>query len=94
MLSSRDWPGKAAAGLILGFALALGLCGVFARFGPGAIGFFSAEGQVTMWLMAPLWCLALSFCFLFPSGRSAWAWFGLANGAIWGLLAAVGFVGG
>ena len=93
MLSRKNWIGTASAGVILGFVLALGLCGAFARFGPGAIGFFSAQGQVTMWLMAPLWAGILSFCFLFQTGLRAWGWLGLANLCVWGLLYAVGFVG-
>lgn len=93
-LTSRDWFGKATAGLILGFLLSLGLCGLFARFGPGAINFMSAQGQVTMWLMSPLWCGILSFCFLFGSGLRAWAWLGAANIAAWAPLLAVRFLGG
>ncbi len=94
MLSSKNWGGKVSAGLILGFFLALGLSGLFACFGPGAIGFFSAQGQITMWLMAPLWSGILSFCFLFQNGLRAWGWLGLGNLAVWGLLYTVGFVGG
>jgi hypothetical protein len=93
-LTSRDWLGKASAGTLLGFVLALGLCGWFARFGPGAISFMSAQGQVTMWLMAPLWVGILSFCFLFRSGPRAWGWLAVANLFVWSaLLAARLFAG-
>lgn len=91
-LSSRNWFGKACAGTILGFTLSLGLCGVFACFGPGSVSFFSAQGQITMWLMAPLWAGVLSFCFLFRTGLRAWLWLGGANIIIWGALIAAGFV--
>jgi hypothetical protein len=81
--SSRDWLGKASAGLILGFALSLGLSGLLAA----AIGvgdtYFSTRGQLTMWVIAPLWCGFLSFCFLFRSGRRAWLWLGAATAAVW-----------
>lgn len=84
-LHSGNWLGKASAGVILGFALALGLSGVFARFGPGEIGFFSGQAQFTMWIMGPLWAGVLSFCFLFHSGARAWLWLGAANAVAWGL---------
>ena len=85
-LSSRNWFGKASAGTIAGFFLALAVCGVLAQFGPLEVGTFSAQAQVTMWLMAPLWTLILSFCFLFHNGVRAWAWLGGANVLLWGLL--------
>lgn len=85
-LTSRNWFGKAAAGTVLGFMLALGLTGIFAWFGPGEVGFFSVEAQFTMWMMSPIWALILSFCFLFRTGLSAWIWLGAANLVVWGLL--------
>ena len=93
-LTSRDWFGKVSAGLLLGFVLSLGLCGWFAAFGPGSISFMSAQGQVTMWLMSPLWVGILSFCFLFRSGPVAWVWLSLANLGVWGLLFAKRFLAG
>lgn len=89
-LSSRDWFGKAAAGLILGFALALGISGLLA-WTIGVSGtFFSTRGQLTMWAIAPIWCAILSFCFLFRSGLRAWAILGLATAAVWAALFATG----
>lgn len=85
-LSSRNWFGKASAGLIMGFVLALGLTGAFAWFGPGEVGYFSAQSQVTMWMMGPLWAGILSFCFLFRTGLRAWLWLGGASALVWGIL--------
>ena len=81
-ISNRGWPGKVSAGVICGFLLALGAAGTF-KFAAG-VGdtFFSTRGQFAMWLMAPVWAGVLSGCFLFPSGRSAWGWLGLAG--LWG----------
>ena len=93
-LSSRDWFGKASAGLILGFILSLGLCGLFGTMGPGSVDYDSARGQLTMWLTAPLWAGILSGCFLFGSGRRAWAWLAIANVAVWGVLVVAGKVVG
>ncbi|MEE4451006.1 hypothetical protein [Novosphingobium resinovorum] len=93
-LTSRDWLGKASAGLVLGFVLALGLSGLLAW----AIGvsdtFFSARGQLAMWSMSPVWCIVLSLCFLFRSGLRAWAVLGLASAAVWAALYATGMLEG
>lgn len=92
-LTARNWFGKAAAGLLLGFVLSLGLSGLLAwAIGVGDT-YFSTRGQLTMWVIAPLWSLILSFVFLFKSGRSAWAWLGLASGIAWALLWASGKLG-
>ena len=93
-LTSANWFGKAAAGLVLGFTLSLGLCGLFARFGPGDVSFMSGQGQVTMWLMSPLWAGFLSFCFLFRSVARAWLGLGLANLVAWAPLLAPRLLGG
>ena len=85
-LRSRDWFGKATAGLVLGFGLALAVSGLFAWFGPGGLLGGTGKTQLNMWLMSPVWVAVLAFCFLFPSGRSAWCWLGLANLAAFGLL--------
>ena len=85
-LTSRDWFPKAAAGLILGFTLAIGLCGLFAWFGPGGHWGGTGKTQLTMWLVAPLWCGVLSFVFLFRSGLRAWLGLGAANLLVFGLL--------
>ena len=93
--SSRNWLGKASAGLILGFALALSLSGLWAWLGPGGLMHSSAKTQFNMWLMSPIWALVLSFCFLFRSGWRAWFWLGLASAISFGLLfAAKHFLGG
>ena len=85
-LTSKDWFGKASAGLIFGFLAALGLSGVFKLTAGVSDTFFSLPGQFSMWMMSPVWALVLSFCFLFPSSRSAWGWLALANGLLWGSL--------
>jgi hypothetical protein len=91
-LTSRNWPGKASAGLILGLALALGVSGLLPRLGVGSISYMKTSGQFMMWLISPIWAGVLSFCFLFPSGARAWRWLGLANALVWGLLLLLGGV--
>ncbi|MGO1003479.1 hypothetical protein [Lysobacter sp. CA196] len=85
-LESRHWFGKASAGLILGFGLALALSGLFAWLGPGGIDGGGGKVQFNMWLIAPIWCGVLSFVFLFRSSVRAWSWLGLANAAAFALL--------
>ncbi|MCB2073780.1 MAG: hypothetical protein H6917_16465 [Novosphingobium sp.] len=89
-LSSRDWFGKASAGLVLGFLLALGAAGLFKILAGVGETFFSTKGQLAMWMMAPVWALAVSLCFLFRSGLRAWGWLALANLALWSLIALLG----
>ena len=89
-LSSRDWFGKASAGLILGFLLALGAAGLFKMATGVEETFFSTKGQFAMWMMSPVWALTVSLCFLFRSGLRAWVWLAAANLVLWALLASLG----
>lgn len=85
-LSSRDWFGKASAGLVLGLLFALGVSGLIKQALGAPDRVLSLEGQISMWMMAPIWCLILSLCFLFASPGRAWGWLALANGLLWGAL--------
>lgn len=88
-LTSRDWFGKVSATVVLGFTLSLALtCAFEAMFSSGDA-YFSAQGQIAMWLMAPIWCALLSFCFLFRSTARAWSWLAVANLLAWALYAAI-----
>ncbi|WP_078084729.1 hypothetical protein [Microbulbifer mangrovi] len=91
-LSSEHWFGKASAGVFAGYLLTIAICGIFSRFGPLEVGFFSAQAQITMWLVAPVWGLILSFCFLFQSSARAWAWLGGASVVLWSILLLFRFV--
>ena len=95
--SSRDWLGKSSAGIILGFALAIALSGLFAWAGPGGLMHSSAKTQINMWMIAPIWVSVLSFCFFFRSGLRAWLWLGgatlLAFGALFLVKAWLGGIG-
>lgn len=84
-LTSRNWFGKASAGLVLGYGLAVALTGLFAWFGPGGYG-GDDKIQFNMWMMSPIWAGVLSFCFLFRDGLRAWLWLGLANLAAFAVL--------
>ncbi len=89
-LTSRNWFGKASAGTILGLAIAVGISGLLSwALGIGDT-YFSLPGQFTMWIVSPIWCGILSFCFLFRSGARAWAILGLATAAVWLALLATG----
>jgi hypothetical protein len=91
-LTSRDWLGKASAGVVMGFVLALGLSGLLA-WGIGVSDtFFSTKGQLAMWSMSPIWCLVLSLCFLFRSGLRAWVMLTLASAVVWAGVYAAGML--
>lgn len=89
-LTARNWFGRASAGLILGFLLALGASGLFRTLGGVGEAFFSTKGQFAMWLMSPVWALVVSLVFLFRTSLRAWAWLALANIMVWGLIVALG----
>lgn len=91
-LTSRDWFGKSAAGLVLGFVLALGCAGLFRQAMGIGEAYFSTKGQFSMWLMSPVWALTLSLCFMFRTPARAWAWLGAINLAVWTPLALMGGV--
>lgn len=78
-LSSHNWFGRASAGLVLGFLLALAGSGLLAWFGPGGIAPNAAKTQFIMWIIAPIWSTVLSLSFLFRTGRSAWIKLGLTT---------------
>jgi len=88
-ITSRDWFGKVSAAFALGFTLALALTCTFGALFSRGDPFFSAQGQIAMWLMAPIWCGLLSLCFLFRSTARAWGWLAMANLLAWALYATV-----
>lgn len=87
-LTSRGWFGKASAALVLGFTLALALTCTFGTVFSTDEGAFSAQGQLAMWLVSPIWCAVLGLCFLFRSGVRAWGWLALANVVAWAIYVA------
>jgi hypothetical protein len=74
-----DWWSKASAGAILGLGLALSLVGLYAYLGPGGIDAPTGRYSLMRHLEAFVWIMVFGFCFLFRSGRAAWAWLGAAN---------------
>lgn len=91
-LTSRDWLGKASAAFVLGFTLAVALTCTFGTLFSRGDSYFTPQGQMAMWLMAPVWCLILGLCFLFRSGPRAWAWLAAANLLAWALYAGARFL--
>ena len=87
--STRGWAGKAVAGTLLGFTLAIGLSGVLAGLTPGGLAPQSDRVQFHMWLVAPLWMAVISTCFLFRTAWRAWGWLLLLNALAFGGLAAL-----
>lgn len=87
-LTSRGWFGKVSAAVVLGFTLTIALTCTFAKIFSHGDSYFTAQGQMAMWLVSPIWCLILSFCFLFHSGARAWGWLALANVVAWAAYAA------
>lgn len=88
-LTSQGWFGKVSAAVVLGFALTIALTSTFAALFSTGDSYFTAQGQMAMWLVAPIWCAILSFCFFFQSGARAWFWLALANLFAWALYVCV-----
>lgn len=83
----RDWVTKTLAGAILGFGLAIGCSGIYARLAAETP--LPIRAQLTMWIVMPIWLGVLSLVFLFRSGARAWLWLGLANIVVLGAFAAL-----
>lgn len=64
--------------LVLGYPLAIAVSGVLhqlMRF----LGAGPVVGQLTMWVVYPLWVAAIALVFLLPSKRACWLWLAPAN---------------
>ena len=79
--------------LVLGYPLAIALSSLAHR-SMLALGAGPVTGQLTMWIVYPLWLAAICLVFLLPSRRAGWAWLAAANaiaaGACFALLPAGG----
>lgn len=78
-----DWWNKTLAGLLLGFTLALGCGGVFVHLTNSLAP--SSQGQLAMWLVAPIWLGVLSGVYFFTNGKRAWGCLLLANLVVFGV---------
>lgn len=77
--------------LVLGYPLAIAASGVLHAL-MRALGAGPVVGQLTMWVVYPLWVGVIALIFLVPSKRACWTWLALANalaaGACWSLMRA------
>ncbi len=64
--SFATWMGLSAVGIVLGFAMALFLSGIFAWLTPEAPD-APVKIQLVMWLIAPLWLSIWSAVYVFES---------------------------
>lgn len=69
---------KTLAGTLLGFALALAVSALFARYTPGGPA-APNKFQFVMWLISLVWLPILGGVYLFRDARQAWRWLGGAN---------------
>jgi len=78
-----DWLSKTLAGLLLGLTLAIIASGLLMVQLDGMP--LPVSGQLAMWLVPPVWLLALSLVYFFQTGLRAWAWLLAANALALGL---------
>jgi hypothetical protein len=64
--------------LVLGYPLAIAVSGVLQRL-MQALDAGPVVGQLTMWVVYPLWIGVIAVIFLLPSKRACWFWLVLAN---------------
>jgi len=77
-----DWWSKTLAGLVLGAALALGCSGLFDALNADMP--LETRGQLAMWMVPPVWLVALSGVYGFASGARAWLCLGAATALVLG----------
>lgn len=87
--TSKDWFFKVLAALLPGALFTYGLAGVVGLLCHANGSPQSASGQYLMWLAALVWCLLLSFCFLFRTALQAWVVLLGGSAGVWGLFFAV-----
>lgn len=78
----RDWISKSLAGVLLGFALAMGASAALAAVMAGIP--LATRSQLAMWLVPPVWMGIASTVYFFASGLRAWIWLGGACALLYG----------
>lgn len=71
------WFLKGLAGLVLGFLLAIGCSRVFIQLTPAMIQ--TAQVQLAMWMVMPIWLTALGISFAFRTAVQTWLSLGILN---------------
>lgn len=76
----HDWISKTLAGVVLGFVLGIACSALFGELTQNMVP--GSRYQLMMWLVMPVWVVALSTVYLFRNGLRAWGWLLLANAVI------------
>lgn len=82
----RDWLSKTLAGFVLGAVLAFCASALFSVLNGDMP--LAVRGQLTMWMIPPIWIGILGGVYFFTSGVRAWLWLGVASVLACGLLVA------
>lgn len=78
------WWSKIIAGLLLGYALAIGSSGLLHMLLAG--GPPSGNAQLIMWLVIPIWLSVLGVSVAFDRARDVWLLLIMLNGLVYGAL--------
>ncbi|MFT8328014.1 MULTISPECIES: hypothetical protein [Gluconobacter] len=84
ILDNRQWIAKVLAAILPGLGLVFAVMAILGRLAGTTGDPRSLPAQALMWLTAVLWVFVLGTCFLFPTGRRAWAVLGGACAVLWG----------
>lgn len=82
-LDNRQWFAKLSAAALPGAGIAFGVMGVTGVLARASASPMAASAQLLMWLAVYVWVSLLCGCFLFRSGRWAWAFLMAANVPLW-----------
>lgn len=82
-LDNTAWKGKLSAGVLAGAGLAFGFMAVTGLLCHTTGSPMTLSAQFLLWVVAFVWVVVVSSCFLFSSGWKAWGWLGGACLLIW-----------
>lgn len=83
-LDNRQWIAKILAAILPGLGLVFAIMAILGQLAGTTGDPRTLSAQALMWLTAFLWVVVIGICFLFPTGRRAWAVFGSACAVLWG----------
>lgn len=67
---------KGFFGTVMGFFLAVALCGLYGWLGPGSL---HDKYMLVLWMIAPVWLIFLVFALLFSSVKKLVFYYGMGN---------------
>lgn len=80
---NSQWKGKLSAGVLAGGGLAIAGMAVVGQMCRTTGSPMTLSAQALLWGVVVAWIVPVCACFLFSSGRRAWAWLGGGCAVLW-----------